>query len=443
MAEVGNLTATLSLDASGFQKGIEGANQSLDSATQQTNMFADVLGANLATKAIGLAVDGLKMLADAAADTFKQAVTGFADYEQLVGGVETLFKDSANVVQEYASQAFETAGLSANQYMETVTSFSASLIQSLGGDTAEAAQMADMAIRDMADNANKMGTDMESIQTAYQGFAKQNFTMLDNLKLGYGGTQQEMYRLMQDAAALDDKFAETAQFSIDSTGHLTAGFADIVEAIHIVQNEMGITGTTAKEASDTVSGSISSMKAAWQNLINGLGNDKADLDKLLDDFFEKANNAWEKLEPVAMRVLDGMIDMFIKGLPKFIEIGLKIGEAILEGILSIIMKPIAGLLNATGITDLVTIGTGATRYRAGGGPVSAGVPYVTGELGPELFIPSTNGYILNHEETEDVLSSRGGITIQINGDVYDNERSMRQKMKSAVLGVLQEQVAYG
>jgi hypothetical protein len=319
--------------------------------------------------------------------------------------------------------------------METVTSFSASLLQSLGGDTAEAARMANMAIIDMSDNANKMGTDMSSIQTAYQGFAKQNFTMLDNLKLGYGGTKQEMERLLERAEEIKASQGELAEYSVES-------FGDIVEAIHVVQDEMGITGTTAKEAGETVAGSISSMKAAWQNLINNLGNDKADLGKLIDDFFEKAENAWDKLAPVALKVLDGMIEMFIEGLPKFLEIGVKIGETIVEGILSIIMKPIAGLMNATGITDFVTAGTGA-RHRASGGPVSAGIPYMTGELGPELFVPATNGYVFDHNETEDILSNSGGITIQIQGDIYDDERSMRQKMKSAILGVLQEQVAYG
>ena len=184
MAEVGNLTATLSLDTSDFQKGINEANQGIDSATKETSLFADMLGANLATKAIGLAIEGLERLGNAAANTFKDAISGFAEYEQLIGGVETLFKDSAGTVEEYANQAFETAGLSANRYMKTVTSFSASLIQSLGGDTAQAAEMANMAIIDMSDNANKMGTSMEMIQNAYNGFAKQNYTMLDNLKLG-------------------------------------------------------------------------------------------------------------------------------------------------------------------------------------------------------------------------------------------------------------------
>ena len=451
MSDVGNLTATLTLDTSEFQNGINDANQDIDSATKQTSLFADMLGANLVTKAIGLAVEGLQRLGNAAANTFKEAVTGYAEYEQLIGGVETLFKDSAGVVEEYANQAFETAGLSANQYMSTVTSFSASLIQSLGGDTAQAAEMANMAITDMADNANKMGSSMESIENAYQGFAKQNYTMLDNLKLGYGGTQAEMYRLMSDAAELDAKFAETANFALDSSGHLTASYADMVQAIHIVQTEMGITGTTAKEADNTISGSIASLKAAWSNLVAGLGKDNADIEKMVDDLFTKAKNAWDQLKPVVERILKNAIDAIKSSFPSFLELGKDIAGWILEGIakaiLAIVVTPVAWLLKLFGLSDTGVFGTTRTNYtaygyRASGGPVQAGVPYVTGELGPELFIPATNGYILNHEDTQDYLSGAGGITININGDVYDDERSLRQKMQSAVLGIIQEQVAY-
>lgn len=440
MSDVGNLTATLSLDSSEFSKGIDQATKGLGDATTQTNMFADVLGANLATKAIGLAIDGLKKLGQAATDTFKDAVKGYADYEQLIGGVETLFKDSAGVVEEYANQAFETAGLSANQYMETVTSFSASLIQSLGGDTEQAAEMANMAIVDMADNANKMGTDMSSIQNAYQGFAKQNYTMLDNLKLGYGGTQQEMYRLMEDAAKLDDKFAETAKFSMDSSGHLVAGYADIVDAIHIVQNEMGITGTTSREANNTISGSVASMKAAWHNLVDGLGKDNADIEKLVNELFDKAKTVWDQLQPVVERILKNAFAAVKEAMPKFIDLGKEIAGWIFDGITSILTKPLKWFNDITGISSLVN-GPSYTNYRASGGPVQAGVPYMTGELGPELFIPATNGYVLNAEDTENFMS--GGITINVNGDVYDDARSMKQKMRTAVLGVLQEQVAYG
>lgn len=201
------------------------------------------------------AVDGIANLG-------KSALEAVSSMEQNIGGVETLFKDSAQAVIDSANIAYKTAGMSANEYMSTVTSFSASLLQSLGGDTEKAAQIADMAIIDMSDNANKMGTSMELIQNAYQGFAKQNYTMLDNLKLGYGGTKTEMERLITDANKVKEANGEMADLSIDS-------FADVTEAIHIIQEEMGITGTTAKEAASTIEGSVNSAKAAWDNFLTG------------------------------------------------------------------------------------------------------------------------------------------------------------------------------
>lgn len=201
------------------------------------------------------AVDGIANLG-------KSALEAVSSMEQNIGGVETLFKDSAQAVIDSANIAYKTAGMSANEYMSTVTSFSASLLQSLGGDTEKADQIADMAIIDMSDNANKMGTSMELIQNAYQGFAKQNYTMLDNLKLGYGGTKTEMERLIADANKVKEANGEMADLSIDS-------FADVTEAIHIIQEEMGITGTTAKEAASTIEGSVNSAKAAWDNFLTG------------------------------------------------------------------------------------------------------------------------------------------------------------------------------
>lgn len=201
------------------------------------------------------AVDGIANLG-------KSALEAVSSMEQNISGVETLFKDSAQAVIDSANIAYKTAGMSANEYMSTVTSFSASLLQSLGGDTEKAAQIADMAIIDMSDNANKMGTSMELIQNAYQGFAKQNYTMLDNLKLGYGGTKTEMERLITDANKVKEANGEMADLSIDS-------FADVTEAIHIIQEEMGITGTTAKEAASTIEGSVNSAKAAWDNFLTG------------------------------------------------------------------------------------------------------------------------------------------------------------------------------
>ena len=237
----------------------------------------------------------------------KNIVENYAEYEQLVGGVETLFGESANVVMEYANNAFQTAGLSANQYMETVTSFSASLLQSLGGDTAEAARVADLAITDMADNANKMGTSMEMIQNAYQGFAKANYTMLDNLKLGYGGTKEEMERLLADAEAISG-----IEYDISS-------YADIVEAIHIIQDEMGIAGATAEEASTTISGSIASMKAAWQNLVTSLSGGAGDMETALDQFIASAETAAGNLIPVIFNALNGIAGLIDKLAPLIIE----------------------------------------------------------------------------------------------------------------------------
>lgn len=246
----------------------EEAHRELDNTTGKAKEASEKMGkffgsvaktvgkASLA--AIGAAATGITALT-------KSAVENYAEYEQLVGGVETLFKDSSSKVLEYANRAYKTAGLSANDYMETVTSFSASLLQSLGGDTKKAAEIGNMAVIDMSDNANKMGSSMESIQNAYAGFAKQNYTMLDNLKLGYGGTKEEMQRLIDDANALNAAQGNMTKYSIDS-------YADIVSAIHDVQTEMGITGTTAQEAATTIQGSLASTKAAWDNWLTGTGS---------------------------------------------------------------------------------------------------------------------------------------------------------------------------
>lgn len=288
------LAAVLTLDKSKYDKGLE-------EAEGAGSKFGKVLGA-----AAGAGAAAIGAASVAIGSLVKQSIEAYADYEQLTGGVETLFKTSGDKVMEYADIAYKTAGLSANEYMETVTSFSASLIQSLGGDTEQAAEYANMAIIDMSDNANKMGSSMESIQNAYAGFAKQNYTMLDNLKLGYGGTASEMYRLLEDAAKLDSKFAETAEFSMDATGHLTAGYADIVQAIHIVQDEMGITGTTSKEAFETISGSIGMTKSAWQNLVTGISNPEADIGKLVSDLVDSAGYALGNLLPVINTALEGV-----------------------------------------------------------------------------------------------------------------------------------------
>lgn len=243
--------------------------------------------AKVGAAAVGAAATGIAVLT-------KNALNNYAEYEQLVGGVDTLFKDSSAKVQEYAANAYKTAGLSANEYMDTVTSFSASLLQSLGGDTEKAAQKADQAITDMADNANKMGTGMEMIQNAYQGFAKQNYTMLDNLKLGYGGTKEEMERLLADAEKLSGQ-----KFDISS-------YSDIVDAIHVVQTEMGITGTTAAEAASTIEGSSGSAKAAWSNLITGIADENSDFKTLTSNFVDSLVTAGKNIIPRISVILGGI-----------------------------------------------------------------------------------------------------------------------------------------
>lgn len=248
--------------------------------------------AKVGAAAVGAAATGIATLT-------KNALNNYAEYEQLVGGVDTLFKDSSAKVQEYAANAYKTAGLSANEYMDTVTSFSASLLQSLGGDTEAAADMANVAITDMADNANKMGTDMASIQNAYQGFSKQNFTMLDNLKLGYGGTKEEMQRLINHANELNATQGKYTDYSIES-------YADIVSAIHDVQVEMGIYGTTAKEASTTIQGSVSSMKSAWGNLLVGIADDNADFKTLTEQFVNSLVTVGENIIPRISVILGGI-----------------------------------------------------------------------------------------------------------------------------------------
>lgn len=296
--DIFDLFAKLTLDSSDYEKG-------LGQAQKDTGSFASKLKSGLATAAKVTATAMMAVGTAATATTVKLAkvaVSAYADYEQLVGGVETLFADAAGLVQSYAANAYKTAGLSANEYMETVTSFSASLLQSLGGDTERAANVADMAIQDMSDNANKMGTAMESIQTAYQGFAKQNYTMLDNLKLGYGGTKSEMERLILDAESLSDTFTA----SRDENGDLAMSYADIVDAIHIVQDEMGITGTTAKEASATIAGSVSAAKSAWRNLVAGLANENADMTLLIDNFVESVGTAGKNILPRVEKALQGV-----------------------------------------------------------------------------------------------------------------------------------------
>lgn len=325
--EVFKLLGTIAVNNSDANNAID---ETSDKAEKSEGKMSSAFGkigkaavkfGKVAAVAIGAVATGLSAMV-------KSAVSDYADYEQLIGGVETLFKESADTVITNAANAYKTAGMSANEYMETVTSFSASLLQSLGNDTVAAASKADMAITDMSDNANKMGTDMEAIQNAYQGFAKQNYTMLDNLKLGYGGTQSEMERLLEDATQLSG-----VEFDINS-------YADIVDAIHVVQTEMGITGTTAKEASTTIQGSIGSMKAAFENFLTGMADPSQDFDalfgNLVDSVVTVADNLIPRIAATLPRLVNGLISLIQALVPQ------------IPGILSQLLPAII-----TGATDLI------------------------------------------------------------------------------------------
>lgn len=270
-------------------------------------------------------------------------VKSYASYEQNIGGVETLFKDSADKVLENAQNAYKTSGLSANDYMETVTSFSASLLQSLGGDTEKAANVADMALVDMADNANKFGTDMSSIQNAYQGFAKQNYTMLDNLKLGYGGTKSEMERLLADAQKLTG-----VKYDINN-------LSDVYNAIHAIQVNLDVTGTTAKEAETTISGSAASMKSAFDNFLNGSGSPEA-LASTITVFVGNITNAITKLAP---NILNGIVTVINQLIPQVGQLLINLVpmlwdtlNELLTSTLNLISENVDPLVNT--VLDLVT-----------------------------------------------------------------------------------------
>jgi len=269
-----------------------------DTGGSKLSRFSDIFKGTflggLATKGVELAVGAVKDLGEAAINAGKQAVEGYAQYEQLVGGMETLFKDSSQQMLDYASQSYKTAGMSANEYLTTATQFSAALIKSTGGDTAKAAEQANKAIIQMSDNANKMGTQVEDLQNAYRGFARGYYSMLDNLALGYSGTKEGMEELLKDAEKISG-----IKYDINS-------YSDIVDAIGVVQDEMGITGTTAKEAAETIEGSVSSMKAAWADWLTGLANPDADMDQLTQNLVSSISTALSNVLPVIGTLLSNV-----------------------------------------------------------------------------------------------------------------------------------------
>lgn len=311
IAIAGKLEPSLKKAISQAEKMASGMNSKLAKGAQLAGAGAKAVGkATLAATAAAAA--GIGAVAKASLDNY-------ASYEQLVGGVETLFGDNAETMIKNAKNAYATAGMDANNYMETVTSFSASMIQSLGGDTKKATEYADMAIRDMSDNANKMGTSIESIQQTYQSLARGNYGMLDNLKLGYGGTKAEMQRLLEDAKALKAQNGETVDYSIDK-------YSDIVDAIHVVQENMGITGTTAKEASTTIEGSVNSAKAAWSNWLTALADDDADIGAQTEILIQSVLTAAQNIIPRVAKILGTLLQTLPQYLPEvFNTLGTELG----------------------------------------------------------------------------------------------------------------------
>ena len=340
----GKIIIDTTVDNSGAEKDIKSLSSKIGSIAKTS-----------ATAVAGMVAAATTAVATLAGLSVKQ----YAEYEQLTGGVETLFKNSSDKVMEYANNAYKAAGMSANEYMNTITGFAASLLQGLGGDTEKAAKIGNMAVEDMADNANKMGTAIENIQNAYQGFAKQNYTMLDNLKLGFGGTKEEMQRLLQEAS------------KISGIKYDISNFSDIIEAIHVIQNEMGITGTTAKEAASTIEGSLSMTKSAWNNLLTGMADDNADFDKLVDNLVNSVGTLGENLLPRIEIAINGIGKLIDKLLPSIINKIPELISSILPGMVQAGINVTSSLVNGIveslpmlleiGLQALTTLGKGLAK----------------------------------------------------------------------------------
>lgn len=269
----------------------------------------------------------------------KTALDAYSNYEQLVGGIDTLFKGSSDKMQQYAANAYQTAGVSANRYMEISTSFAGALISSLGGNTDAAADMANTAITDMSDNANKMGTSLETVQDAYMSLSHGNYEMLDSLKLGYGGTKSELERLLSDAEKFSAAQGKVRDFSVDS-------YSDIVEAIHIVQDDMGITGTTAEEATTTIEGSVNKAKAAWDNWLAGLGNEDADMGVLTDQLVQSVATAGEKIIPRFGQIMSSLVQTVVQYAPQLGQVIMeRLGQLLLQ-LANFIIQHVPDILNA-------------------------------------------------------------------------------------------------
>ena len=322
MADIFEIVGKVSLDGiDKAEKDLKGFSNEGEQSASKLSKLGGIAGA------VGKGVlIGTGAVATGAVALVKSVSGAYGQLQQSIGGVETLFGESAQRVIDNANNAYTTAGISANDYMQQVTSFSASLLQSLGGDTEKACNYADTAVRDMADNANKMGTSMEDIQHAYQGFAKGNYTMLDNLKLGYGGTATEMARLINDSGVLGDKMIDLSDKQNIGNALAEVGYAKQIEAIHKIQEEMGITGTTALEAGGTIEGSFNSLSASWENFVAGLGNSDADMKVLVENLAKGISGAINNVIPVINNmvavlptVMDSLIGAVSSMLPTMIN----------------------------------------------------------------------------------------------------------------------------
>lgn len=407
-----SLVASLTLDSSGFDSGTK------DAESKASSLGSKIQSAmKVGAVAIGAATGAVVAFA-------KQSVSAYADYEQLAGGVETLFGDSAGKVMKDAEQAFKTAGMSMNEYMETSIASAASLINSLGGDQSKAADLMNMSITDMADNVNKMGTSMEAVQNAYKGFSRGNFTMLDNLALGFAGTKEGMQELLDKAEELSG-----VEYDISS-------YSDIVEAIHVVQTEMGITGTTAREASETISGSIASMKSAWANLTTALGDENANIEELVAEFTDSLVTVGQNLIPRVQTILEGIgtlittaaqelipviISTIVDNLPAIIETGVNLVVTLASALVSAIpelVKAIPALIQAI-IGGIVAAWpaikqTGSDLVKIIGDGIKAVVNKAK-EWGTDLIQNFIDGLKAKFERLRDTVSNAAGIVKRILG----------------------------
>ena len=337
------LVATLTLNKSSYEEGLKDAQE--DATDTSSGIGALFSKAGLSMAVVGAtAVAVGKKAVDAVVDITEQSVSAYSSYEQLTGGVKKLFGTSADEIMNLAQNAYKTAGMSANEYMDTVTSFSASLISSLGGNTKEAVDYADRAITAMSDNANTFGTDMESVQNAFMGFAKENYTMLDNLKLGYAGTKEGMKQLISDASEMTGAMS-TLGVTVDSTD---MSFANIVNAIAVVQENMGIAGTTAKEASSTIEGSIKMVKASWENLLTAMADPDGDMTTAIDNFSESLSTAGSNVIPAVMRALNGLGEVLSQAVPELFTELVSALESYLPNFTSSCMKLGANLISGIG-----------------------------------------------------------------------------------------------